>query len=100
MPQNKQIYLDHSATTPVDPAVLKVMRPYFIKNYGNPSSLHSFGQTAASAVNQARENIAKFLNCGVEEIIFISGATEADNLAIFGVVDALRKNNSDKLHIN
>lgn len=96
---SKTIYLDHSATTPVDPAALKAMQPYFTKNYGNPSSLHAFGQTAASAVALAREQVAKILNCRTEEIIFTSGATEADNLAIFGVVNALRKNHKQKLHI-
>jgi cysteine desulfurase len=96
----KQIYLDHSATTPVDKAVLKAMLPYFSQTYGNPSSLHDFGQKASSAVNQARENIAGFLNCEASEIIFTSGATEADNLAIFGVVNTLKKKyNKEKLHI-
>lgn len=75
------------------------MLPYFSDKYGNASSLHAFGQIAAKAVNQARENIAKLLNCGIEEVIFTSGATEADNLAVFGLVNALRKNNNDKLHI-
>jgi cysteine desulfurase len=96
----KQIYLDHSATTPVDKTVLKAMLPYFSRIYGNSSSLHSFGQKALAAVNQARENIAKFLNCQIGEIIFTSGATEADNLAIFGVADILNKNSQNKkIHI-
>jgi len=94
-----QIYLDHSATTPVDEAVFRAMKPYFMKNYGNPSSLHALGQTAFNAVTEARENTAEFLNCEAKEIIFTSGATEADNLAIFGLVDALRKNSSSRLHI-
>lgn len=95
---NKPIYLDHSATTPADDQVLKVIRPYFKKNYGNPSSLHSFGQTAAAAVSRAREDVAEFLNCQAGEIIFTSGATEADNLAIFGLISALRRQTGNKLH--
>ncbi len=93
------IYLDHSATTPVAKAVLKAMTAYFSQTYGNPSSLHSFGQAASAAVNQAREKISKFLNCQMAEIVFTSGATEADNLAIFGVARAIKKNNGGKLHL-
>ncbi|MFA6306303.1 MAG: cysteine desulfurase family protein [Patescibacteria group bacterium] len=96
----KPIYLDHSATTPVDKAVLKAMLPYFSQTYGNPSSLHSFGQAALAAVDKAREQTAEVLNCAPREIIFTSGATEADNLAIFGVVGALSRNNQGKkLHV-
>lgn len=94
----KLIYLDHSATTPVDKEVFKAMRPYFSASFGNPSSLHSFGQKAAAAVDQARERVAEFLNCQSEEIIFTSGATEANNLAIFGTAEILRKNSSGPLH--
>lgn len=100
MRNKKSIYLDHSATTPVDKEVLKVMLPYFNETYGNPSSLHSFGQAALAAVNQARQQAAEFLNCRADEIIFTSGATEADNLAIFGLISALRKKNpKEKFHI-
>lgn len=100
MYKNKSIYLDHSATTPADKAVLKAMLPYFSQTYGNPSSLHSFGQAALAAVNKARGQSAEFLNCESSEIIFTSGATEADNLAIFGTVGALRRNNQGKkLHV-
>ena len=100
MKNKKLIYLDHSATTPVDKAVLKAMLPYFSQTYGNPSSLHSFGQTASAAVDHSRKNISGFLNCEPSEIIFTSGATEADNLAIFGVVNVLLKNSQDKkLHV-
>ncbi|MBU0722270.1 cysteine desulfurase [Patescibacteria group bacterium] len=101
MRQNKKsIYLDHSATTPVDKNVLKAMLPYFSNKFGNPSSIHGFGQTALAGVDVAREKVAKFLNCSPLEIIFTSGATEADNLAIFGVIDALSKSDQGKkLHI-
>ena len=96
----KQIYLDHSATTPVDKPVLKAMLPYFSKIYGNSSSLHSFGQKALAAVIKARENVANILNCQASEIIFTSGATESDNLAVLGVVNALKKSNQhNKLHV-
>lgn len=94
----KPIYLDHSATTPVDPGALKAMLPYFSEKFGNASSLHDFGQTASAAVTLARENVAEFLNCKLGEIIFTSGATEADNLAIFGVAEALKKERRGKLH--
>ncbi|MFH1232550.1 MAG: cysteine desulfurase family protein [Patescibacteria group bacterium] len=98
--KNKSIYLDHSATTPVDKGVLKAMLPYFSDNFGNPSSVHSFGQEAMMGVDIAREKVAEFLDCLVSEIVFTSGATEADNLAIFGVIKALkRKNPNDKFHI-
>lgn len=95
----KLIYLDHSSTTPVDKAVLKAMLPYFDQTFGNPSSLHSFGQAALGAVSRAREQVADFLNCQIGEIIFTSGATESDNLAIFGTVNALQEDNPGKLHI-
>jgi len=81
----KKIYLDHSATTPIDKEVLKAMEPYFSNTFGNASSLHSFGQVGAKAVEDAREKIAKFLNCQSDEIIFTSGATEADNIAVSSV---------------
>jgi len=97
--KQKPIYLDHSATTPVDKRVLKAMLPYFSSTYGNPSSLHSFGQKAAAGVEKAREQAAEFLNCEPGEIIFTSGATEADNLAIFGVVGALRRQSAGEPHI-
>jgi len=97
---SKSVYLDHSATTPVDKTVLKAMSPYFSKIYGNSSSLHSFGQKALAAVIKARENVANILNCQASEIIFTSGATESDNLAILGVVNALKKSNQDNnLHV-
>ncbi len=78
----KQIYLDHAATTPLDKRVLKVMEPYFSENFGNASSLHSFGIKAREAVENAREGIAKAINAKPEEIIFTSGGTESDNIAV------------------
>lgn len=97
---NKTIYFDHSASTPVDKDVLKCMLPYFSENYGNASSLHYFGNNAFKAVDIARSNAAEFLNCGSDEIIFTSGATESDNLAVLGVVGALKqKHKIEKLHI-
>jgi cysteine desulfurase len=90
---NKKIYLDYAATTPVDAEVLKTMLPYFSDEFGNASSLHSFGRNAADAVFAARETAALFFKCAKEEIIFTSGATESNNLAIKGVLRAYLKNN-------
>src|SRR3989344_835922 len=80
-----KIYLDYAATTPVDKEVLKAMTPYFSDKFGNASSVHSFGQEAITAIDKAREKIAKLLNCNFSEIIFTGSATEANNLAIFGI---------------
>jgi cysteine desulfurase len=91
MSKAKRIYLDHAATTPVDPAVLRAMMPYFSKKFGNPMSIHSFGQEAREAVEKARKQIADFLNCDPNEIVFTSGATESNNLAIKGVVQEYYK---------
>ena len=80
----KTIYLDHAATTGVDEQVLAKMLPFLTEKYGNPSSLHVLGREAKSAVNNAREIIAKYFNCLPQEIIFTGSGTESDNLAIIG----------------
>ncbi|MBI4363255.1 MAG: cysteine desulfurase [Candidatus Doudnabacteria bacterium] len=82
----KRIYLDNAATTPIDPRVSKAMRDFELEFYGNPSSIHREGQVARAKIDSARANIAAFLNCKAQEIIFTSGATEANNLAIQGVI--------------
>jgi len=81
----RRIYLDHNASTPVHPDVVAAMLPYFSERYGNPSSIHSFGREARDAVEAARGEIARFLGVSPEEIVFTSGGTESDNLAIKGV---------------
>ncbi len=81
----KRIYLDHNATTPVEPSVLEAMLPYFSGDFGNASSIHTFGQRARAAVETAREQVAALLNARPQEIVFTSGGTESDNHAIFGV---------------
>lgn len=80
----KAIYLDYNATTPVLPAVMEAMMPFFTGEYGNASSIHRWGQRARGAVEEARESVALLLNCRPAEIVFTSGGTESDNLAIFG----------------
>jgi cysteine desulfurase len=80
-----RVYLDHAATTPVDPRVLEAMLPYFTAVPGNASSLHAFGQDARAGVDQARVKVAGLIGARPGEIVFTSGATEADNLAVFGV---------------
>ena len=84
----RAIYLDYNATTPVDPAVVDAMLPYLQSDFGNPSSSHQFGKTAHDAVDQARQQVASLLGARPEEIIFTSGGSEANNLALKGVVFA------------
>lgn len=84
------IYLDHSATTPVDPRVVEAMLPYFAEQFGNPSSLHRYGQAALAAVDGARETVATILGAEPTEIVFTANGTEANNLALRGVALANR----------
>src|ERR1700684_383114 len=84
----RRIYMDANATTPLLPEVLEAMRPFFIDPFGNASSIHQHGQHARAAVERAREQVAALLACRAAEIVFTSGGTESDNLAIFGVMGA------------
>jgi cysteine desulfurase len=86
-----RVYLDYNATTPVDPAVLDAMLPFLAENFGNAGSVHSAGQRARAAVDSARESVAELIGAKPSEIVFTSGGTEADNLALFGAVAASRK---------
>jgi cysteine desulfurase len=81
------IYLDHAATTPVAPEVLEAMLPYLRDGFGNPSSLHSVGRRARNAVDESRDRVAAALGCAAREVVFTAGGSEADNLAIRGVLD-------------
>ena len=90
------IYLDHAATTPVDQRVLDVMLPFFRESYGNPSSIHRYGQKAESALDDAREKVASVLHCKPEEILFTSCGSESDNLALRGSALAKRKTSGEK----
>ena len=81
----RRIYLDHAATTPVDPRVLEAMLPFFAENFGNPSSLYLRGRTALEAIERARATVAELLGARPREILFTSGGSESDNLAIRGV---------------
>ena len=85
------VYLDHAGTTPLDPKVLEAMVPYFSQRFGNPSSLHSVGQEARYALDEARERVAGVLNCRPREVVFTAGGTESDNAAIHGVATALHE---------
>jgi len=91
MTNQRQVYFDHSATTPTDPRVLEAMLPYFSDVYGNGSSAHRFGRNAERAIDHARESIARIFNCQPEEVVFTSGGTESDNLALRGAAWARQR---------
>lgn len=91
-----RIYLDYAATTPMDPRVLEAMMPFFINEFGNPSSTHYFGQKAEAAVDLARQEVAKILSAKINEIYFNSGGSEGDNLAIRGAAIARNRQNDAK----
>jgi len=91
-----KIYLDYAATTPVDKRVLEAMLPYFSETFGNPSSVHRYGQQAEAAVDSARETVAAALNCQPDEVIFTSCGSESDNLALRGAALAAREKTGAK----
>ena len=82
----RRVYLDNNATTPVLPEVFEAMRSYFGENFGNASSIHHHGQETRAAVESARESVAALLNCSAAEVVFTSGGTESNNLALAGLV--------------
>ncbi len=84
----QRVYLDNNATTPVLPEVFEAMRPFFGERFGNASSIHHHGQETRAAVEDARESVADLLGCSAAEIVFTSGGTESDNLAVAGWVAA------------
>ena len=84
-----KVYLDNAATTPMAPEVIEAMIPVMQENFGNPSSTHAFGRTAKALIENSRRTIAKAINCQPSEIIFTSGGTEADNMAIYSSVTLL-----------
>lgn len=101
MPDIRKVYLDHSATTPVDRRVLDAMLPYLTEKFGNPSSVHFFGQEARAAVDRARREVAALVGARANEIVFTSGGTEANNLAIKGICDAVtgQADSSNRRHV-
>jgi cysteine desulfurase len=90
----RQVYLDNNATTLMDPAVFEAMKPYYLEDYGNPSSIHALGQKARSAVEDARSQVADLMGAETSAIVFTSGGTESDNTALRGVATALRSKGS------
>ena len=87
MAETRKVYLDHSATTPADPRVVEAMLPYLTEKFGNASSVHFFGQEARAAVDRARREVAALIRARANEVVFVSGGTEANNLAIQGICE-------------
>ena len=98
MAETRKVYLDHSATTPADRRVVEAMLPYLTEKFGNASSVHFFGQEARAAVDRARREVAALIGARANEIVFVSGGTEANNLAIRGIADA-KAPGSNKGHL-
>jgi cysteine desulfurase len=98
MAETRKVYLDHSATTPADPRVVEAMLPYLTEKFGNASSVHYFGQEARAAVDKARREVAALIGARANEIVFVSGGTEANNLAIRGICEA-SSGDSNKGHV-
>jgi cysteine desulfurase len=94
-----RVYLDHNATTPVEPEVLSAMLPYLSGEYGNAASIHTFGQRARAAVETAREQVASLIGARPQEIVFTSGGTESDNHAIFGIVEQAHTPSHPSTHV-
>ena len=94
--QDMKVYLDNSATTPIHPKVLEKMLPYLKENFGNPSSIHSFGRNVRVAIEEARENIADFINADASEIYFTSNGTEALNFSLIGMSKSIYEENGKK----
>src|SRR5437588_13070912 len=82
----RRVYMDNNATSPLLPEVLDAMRPYFIEEFGNASSIHHHGQNTRAALERSRESVAALLDCRPSEVVFTSGGTGGDNLAIFGLL--------------
>jgi cysteine desulfurase len=93
----ESVYLDYAATTPVHPRVLEAMKPFFSDTFGNPSSVHRFGQRAEAALESARETVASVLHCAPDEIVFTSCGSESDNLALRGAALAGRRKDRNRI---
>lgn len=96
----QRLYLDYSATTPLDPRVLDAMRPHFLENYGNASSIHETGRKARAALEESRETLARLIDASHEALYLTSGGTEADNFAVTGIAHALKSKGRDRLVVS